>query len=119
MSREVKGIVIRPGNAWERKVFRDLKDYQLEVDGLIEPIHLYDYTYTNEVATMYVNEEGRILDLRLNVIAGGISHLLNNENMLYGNAIVVGRADEDGYHTDVPEWLVEFVSRVAEEVPQS
>lgn len=119
MPKEVKGIIIHPGSTFEHKEFKELSDYKSAVGGLIEAVRLYDYTYENEVATMYVNEEGRILDLPMNAVAGGLSFLLNGEDMLFGNAIVVGAGDGEGYDTDVPEWIVEFIKRVAKEVPNA
>lgn len=116
MPREVKGIIIHPGSTFEHKVFKQLQDYQQVVDGLIEAVRLYDYTYENEVATIYVNEEGRLIDLPMNAVAGGLSFLLNGEDFLVGNAIVVGASDEEGYDTDVPEWIVEFIKRVAKDI---
>ena len=116
MPREVKGIVIHRGSTFEHKVFKQLSDYQQVVGGLIEAVRLYDYTYENEVATIYVNEEGRLLELPLNAVAGGLSFLLNGEEWLVGNAIVVGPSDGEGYDTDVPEWIVEFIKRVAKDV---
>lgn len=119
MPKEVKGIIIHPGSTFEHKEFKELSDYQAVVGGLIEAVRLYDYTYENEVATLYVNEEGRILDLPMNAVAGGLSFLLNGEDMLFGNAIVVGAGDGEGYDTDVPGWIVEFIKRVAREVPNA
>ena len=118
MPREVNGIVVFPNGTYERRVFKQLSDYQSAVGGYIEAIRLYDYTYEKEVATIYVDEEGRIKydNPRINVVAGGISHLLNNENMLYGNAIIVGAGDGEGYDTDIPDWLLNFVDKVAKEV---
>ena len=117
MTKEAKGIIIYPDGTWERRVFTQLKDYQQVVGGLIEAVRLFDYTYENEVATIYVNEEGRLIDLRINAVAGGLSFLLNGEDTLFGNAIVVGASDDEGYDLDVPEWIVEFIKHVAREVP--
>lgn len=117
MTKEAKGIIIYPDGTWERRVFTQLKDYQQVVGGLIEAVRLFDYTYENEVATIYVNEEGRLIDLRINAVAGGLSFLLNGEDILFGNAIVVGASDDEGYDLDVPEWIVEFIKHVAKEVP--
>ena len=118
MPREVNGIVVFPNGTYERRVFKQLSDYQQAVEGLIEIVNLYDHTYSNIVATMYVDEEGRIKyeNPRLNTVASGISHLLNNENMLYGNAIIVGAGDGEGYDTDIPDWLLNFVDKVAKDV---
>lgn len=118
MSKEAKGIIIYPGSTWEHRVFTQLQDYQQVVGGLIEAVRLFDHTYENEVATIYVNEEGRLIDLPINAVAGGLSFLLNGEDTLFGNAIVVGASDEEGYDLDVPEWIVEFIRHVAKEVPR-
>ena len=117
MPEQAKGIVIFPDGTYERRVFRQLSDYQSAVEGLIEPIRLYDYTYEKEVATMYVDEEGRLKENpRINAVAGGISFLLNGEDILYGNVVIVGGDDGVGYHEDVPDWIVEFVDRVVKDV---
>jgi hypothetical protein len=117
MPKEVTGIVVFPGGTYERRVFTQLADYQSAVEGLIEIIHLYDHTYDKAVATMYVDEEGRLKERpRINAVASGISFLLNNESTLYGNAIIVGAGDGEGYDTDIPDWLLNFVDQVAKDV---
>ena len=69
MTKEAKGIIIYPDGTWEHRVFTQLKDYQQVVGGLIEAVRLFDYTYENEVATIYVNEEGRLIDLRIHAVS--------------------------------------------------
>jgi hypothetical protein len=116
MSKAVWAVVINPDNTFEHRRLEELSQYQEIVGGLIEAVRLYDYTYDNDVATFYVREDGWDKELPMNIIAGGISHLLNNEDMLYGKAILVGKADENGYDSDAPQWLIDFLKRVAKEV---
>jgi len=112
--RTTKGIVINSNGTMEHKTFTALKDYQEGVKGLIEAVRLYNYS-GEEVACMYVNEEGIMLSMPMNPYAGALSFMLGNTPHLCGNAIIVGKADDEGYDTDIPEWLAGFIKETCPE----
>ena len=105
---EVKGVLIFPDGTYEEKVFKQLSDYQSAVDGLIEPVRLFDGK-GNDYATGYVNEEGLLQSLPLNTTASALSMLLGNNPMLVGNMIIVGTCDDEGYDTNINETLLNFI----------
>lgn len=73
-----------------------LERMQKIVGGWIEPIQLPNG------CLMYVNEEGRILDLPKNPLASVFCAVSGRPyDHIYGNAIVLG-VDEEGQEADVP-----------------
>jgi Domain of unknown function (DUF3846) len=111
MTQEAKGVVLFTDGTYATRTFKQLKDLQDAVGGLIEIIHLYDAS-GNDFATAYVNEEGRLLDLPLNPFGGSLSFMLGNNPMLVGNMVVVGIDDGDGNDTDIDEQLLAFIEKV-------
>lgn len=91
--------------------FNGLSDYQEVVGGLIEPIDLPQ----PHPATMYVNEEGRLLKLEFNarasliVMAHNQQYLFRGINVV-GPAVIVGEPDEEGETQDVPPDLVQLLT---------
>ena len=106
-----KGVVLYTDGTYEEKVFKQLSDMQAAVDGLIEPIGMYDY-YGNGVCQTYVNEEGRLKQLSLNSVASALSFMFGNSPTIVGNMIVLGLTDGDGNDTDIPDDILGFISRV-------
>lgn len=107
----VKGVVLFTNGTYEERTFKQLKDYQDAVGGLIEIVKLYD-ARGKDVATAYVNEEGIMLNLPLNGFGGALSFMLGNNPMLMGDMIVVGVDDGDGYDTDIDPLLLSFIKHV-------
>lgn len=114
MSRNVNGVVIHVDGTYERKQFKQLSDYQASVGGLIEAVRLYGHSY-EEIACMYVNEEGILLGLPINEVATKLSFLFKNDNILCGDAVIVGASDEEGEDMDIPEWLTKFIEHTIAE----
>lgn len=108
---EVKGVVLFTDGTHEERTFKQLKDYQDAVGGLIEIVKLYDAA-GKDLATAYVNEEGIMLNLPLNGFGGALSFMLGNNPMLMGNMIVVGTDDGEGYDTDIDPLLLSFIKHV-------
>ncbi|SDB87219.1 protein of unknown function [Raineyella antarctica] len=88
--------------------FIGLKDYRQAVGGLIEPVDL-----PRIGATIYVNEEGLILDLPLNVRATILRWFWMPDTLrqstLVGDAVLVGMPDPRGDTTDLPDWFAKNV----------
>lgn len=68
----------------------DLSSMQRLVGGLIQPIDLADDV------TMWVNEEGMILDLPYNHLATTFCAIYGIETYLCGDVFLTGGTDEDG-----------------------
>lgn len=107
----VKGVVLFTDGTHEERTFKQLKDYQDAVGGLIEIVKLYD-AQGKDLATAYVNEEGLLLNLPLNGFGGALSFMLGNNPMLFGNMVVVGTDDGEGYDTDIDPMLLSFIKYV-------
>lgn len=98
--KKVTGIIIRTDNSVEiRDVLDEGVTYQAIVGGWLEAIGVDD-------ATMYINEEGKLLSLPPNLIATGIAHSsrgISQRDFISGNVLLVGPPDMMGNDTDVPE----------------
>lgn len=110
--RNVKGIVIKPNGTHLEKVFKQLTDYQDALDGYIEAVRLYDYNGV-EIACAYVDDEGLLKQLPLNPLGSAISFLFGNTPYLAGNMIVVGASDDEGYDTDIPEYISTLIKNIS------
>ena len=112
---EVQGVVIYPDATHEVRTFKQLKDYQDAVGGLIESVRFYDYN-ADEVAQAYVNEEGWITnEPQMNPLAGALSFLFGNNAMLAGAMVIVGKGDGEGYDTNIPDWLLTLIKQISAE----
>jgi hypothetical protein len=110
--KPVQGVVIKPDGSHTDKVFKQLTDYQDAVNGYIEAVRLYDYNGL-EVACAYVDEEGLLKQLPLNPMGGALSFLFGNNPYLCGNMIIVGKCDDDGYDTDIPEYISTLIKNIS------
>lgn len=111
-AKPVKGAVIRPDGTHEEKVFKQIADYQEAVDGWIDAIRLYDYNGV-EVACAYVDDEGLLKSKPLNPMGSAISFLFGNTPYLVGNMVLVGKSDEEGYDTDIPDYLLTLIKNIS------
>lgn len=89
-----------------RKLDRhNLAAYQALVGGNIEPVHL-----DAPAASMYVNEEGKLLHLRLNMRATHVvwahNERLRNEDIVMGDAFILGPVDQNGEDLTVPRRML-------------
>ena len=110
--KEVKGVVIYTDGCHEEKVFKQLSDYQAVVDGFIAGVHLYDYR-GEEAGCAYVDDEGLLKNKTLNPLASAISFLFGNTPHLVGNMVLVGKSDDEGYDTDIPEYLLALIKNIS------
>jgi hypothetical protein len=110
--KPVKGVVIRPDGTHEEKLFKQLPDYQTGVDGTIDAVRLYDYNGL-EIANLYVNDDGLLIGLPLNPMASALSFLFGNTPHIVGNVVAVGKADDEGYDTDLPEYLLTLIRNIS------
>lgn len=113
MNRPVKGVVIRPDCTFEELTLKELTDYQTAIGGFITGVKLFNFD-GKEVACGYVDDEGILKRLPLNALGSAISFLFGNTPYLAGNLLIVGKADAEGYDTDVPEYLLELVRNVCD-----
>jgi hypothetical protein len=111
MSKPVKGVVIRPDCSCEEITFKQLTDYQQAIDGFITAVRFYNYD-GEEVACGYVDDEGLLKSKPLNPFGSAISFLFGNTPYLAGNLVIVGKADDEGYDTDIPEFLLDLVKSI-------
>ncbi len=99
----VKGLIIPAdsGRPVESREFTGLDDYQKGVGGWIEAVDIPSLGIT-----VYVNEEGIMLNLPFNSRATFMWWyewpLARQKAMLLGDAVVVGLPDRNGASTDVP-----------------
>lgn len=112
MKQQVKGIVINPDGTHEPMVFKQFLDYREAIGGWIQAVRLYDYN-GEQAAMMYVDEEGLLKGLSLNPMASALSFLFGNTPNLVGKAIVVGKPDDEGYDTDLPEYLTQLLQNIS------
>lgn len=112
MKQQIKGAVINPDGTHEEVVFKQFADYQQAIGGWIQAVRLYDYN-GEAAAMLYVDEEGLLKGLSLNPLASALSFLFGNTPHLVGKAIIVGKTDDEGYDTDLPEYLVKLLQNIS------
>lgn len=108
----VQGVVIYTDGCHEQKVFKELTDYQTAIDGYLTGVRLYDYR-GNEAACAYVDDEGLLKSKSLNPLASAISFLFGNTPHLVGNMVIVGKSDDEGYDTDIPDYLIALIKNIS------
>ena len=99
-----KGVVLFTDGTFEEREFKQLKDMQAAVEGLIEPIGMHDF-YGAPVCQGYVNEEGLLQQLTINTVASALS-------FMFGNTPNLVVTDEEGNDTDIPKDILDFIKRV-------
>ena len=85
-----------------------LAERQGLVGGLIEPLDLVE-----PPACMYMNEEGKQLELPVNRRATLLAWVHNRDfryrDVIVGDVLLVGRADKHGQDTTVPDEFIELI----------
>lgn len=108
----VRGLVVPAAEdaAIELRDFAQLDDYQAAVGGYIEPVDIPSLGIT-----VYVNEEGLLRQLPFNSRATFLwwyeVHEARQSAMLVGDAVIVGIPDRRGESTDVPQSLVDILTK--------
>ncbi|MBV1778722.1 DUF3846 domain-containing protein [Paeniglutamicibacter sp. ABSL32-1] len=106
----VKGIFIPADQEQdiELREYNSLDDYQLAVQGNIEAMDI-----NRPDATIFINEEGKLIDLDTNGRATLIMwvHLSRYRGMdiIQGDVVIIGRPDPKGNTQDVPQELVDLL----------
>ncbi len=105
----MKSVVVKTNGEVEVKDLNGLEELQKAVGGYIEAINLPNY------GTGYVNEEGKLNNLPLNIVAtmaysksNGFSH-----DVLVGDVIFTGDVNEEGNTDDISDKFVDFVKLIA------
>lgn len=84
-----KGLVLT-ARGETRWIDTNLADLQKAVGGWVEAVDLPHYT-------MWLNEEGKMLDLEPNIIAtGAYVQATKVQDLIMGDVVFTGIADEDG-----------------------
>jgi hypothetical protein len=83
-------VINTDGTIEGRDIVGDLASMQAIVGGLIQPLDL------TEDSTIWVNEEGLLLDLPFNQLATDLLRQWYDGLSLVGTAFVTGGTDEDG-----------------------
>lgn len=102
----INALVVHPDDRVESIEIEntDLAAYQKVVGGYIEGVY-------GRIATVYVNEEGLILNLPVNPSASLFVErfLFGGEyHRLHGTALIVGPPDEEGNDTHVRQSVVSY-----------
>jgi hypothetical protein len=113
MRPSITGVVIRPDCTYEVKTFSDVTDYSNAVEGFITSVRFYNFD-GQDIALGYVDDEGILKKLPLNPLGSAISFLFGNTPYLAGNLVIVGKADEEGYETDIPEYLLSLTQNICD-----
>lgn len=87
------------------------------VGGWIEAVNIVDDS-NSHVATMYVNEEGKLHGLPFNDIATTL-YLVRSINrtvdIIVGDVVIVASEDENGYaKPDLPQLIIEEISHYSD-----
>jgi len=105
----MKSVIVKINGEVEVKELNGLQELQKAVGGYIEAINLPNY------GTGFVNEEGKLNNLPLNVVAtvaysksNGFSH-----DVLVGDVIFTGDVDEEGNNNDISDKFIDFVKIIA------
>lgn len=102
----INALVVHPDDRVERIEIEngDLAAYQKVVGGYIEGVY-------GRIATVYVNEEGLILNLEPNPSASLFVERFLEQGpyyRLHGTALIVGPPDEEGNDTHVRQSVVSY-----------
>lgn len=103
--KEINVLVVRPGELPEKQTLTDdLHTYQSVVGGYIEGLIDEDFT-------MYVNEEGLINGLPLNLEASLFIKVTTGKAVsIHGTAIILGPPDSEGNDTSVLPQITENIT---------
>lgn len=108
----VRAAVLYTDGTMELKEFNESTEYADAIGGWLAGVKLFTAMGEDAPVYIYVDDEGLLKKLPHNTVASGLSFMLGNTPHLVGTAIVVGGADEDGNDTDIPEWVLSFLTEV-------
>jgi len=105
----MKAVLIKAEGEWET----------IETQGTYEEIceavgGYIEYSRLKNIGSMYVNEEGKLLNLPVNMIATTVFSQINNwVDVIVGDAIVFGPIDENGNETPVTQEFIDLLVQVS------
>jgi len=79
------------------------------VGGYLESVTLLD-------SILLINEEGKLQNLPYNKVASELFHTINTQDIIVGNAVLVGPVDEDGNFTSLSNSKISEVMDIWETV---
>lgn len=98
----MKALVIRTDNSKEVVEFTNETSYKTlsgAVGGYIECVYLH-----NRNLDLWINEEGKIIGLPVNPTATGFwMEMYGLTDMIMGDVIITGTADDEGYTTGLTD----------------
>lgn len=102
--RKVKGLLIKTNNDISIVTLDDDADDIRDLIG----VSVFDVTSAGG-ASFYVDDEGMLNDSPVNIGASVLYRFLGGMQSLYGNVLVLGCPDDEGYGTDIPDEVLEWV----------
>jgi hypothetical protein len=60
-----------------------------------------------------VDDEGLLKGSAMNPLGSAISFLFGNTPHLVGNIVIVGKSDDEGYDTDIPDYLLTLIQNIS------
>jgi hypothetical protein len=115
---KIKVLVVEPDSTTGtvRAIEQSLESFQSLVGGPIEGL-----TLTEEVSA-YINEEGKLVGLAVNVYGDVMIRELLSESgrrllpgdVIVGPVVFVGAPDEEGWDTDLPEEFLAYARELIE-----
>lgn len=81
-----------------------LEDLQAAVGGLVQVV---DTTIEGHPVDIWLNEEGKLLGLRYNLVATYLWRPYRGLDHIVGDVVLTGGPDREGNRTDLPEVVFE------------
>lgn len=106
-----KSVIIKSNGIMELKSLDNLQDLQKTVGGNIEAIYCKDF------GTGYINEEGKLENLPVNIIATMIWAKTNEwkeiHDVLVGDVIFTGEVDKEGNTKDISDKFIDLIGYIS------
>lgn len=107
-----KGLVIYTDGTYKVKDLNEYTDITREVEGYIEGIKMYSIGTDSQSGYAYINEEGKLLNLKPNrdaSLIAWLSHAIHDNDIVAGNMVIMGVGDGEGNDTDVAQIWIDLV----------
>lgn len=110
----MKMLIVRTNGKCEHVDNTGLMSMQDAVGGYIEHVAI------NSEVSMFVNEEGRLLELPINHFATLVfASAYQTHDTIHGDVVFTGATDDEGNETDVPETVVaHFIEKMKSVEPK-
>lgn len=109
-----KGLVVPADTEQplELRQFDDFTEYQRAVDGTFDVIEL-----TNPESSLYLNDEGKLKGLpanfRATLLLWAHNSAFRHRDFTCGDVVLLGGVDDEGDTLDVPDQLVELLTKTS------